>query len=519
MTSSARVLPVRCCSRTRSRQVVVVQVVTTGSRRSRGSTRPAGRSRRPASSIAVSEQLRQAVDAVDQHLAFPRQVVEPDVLQLHALRAPRRRASANRRWKPIATLHSPIARCPSSRSACVTSPVGLVKSTNHAPGAPRRAVSCASSSTTGTVRSAFANPPAPVVSCPMLPNRSGIVSSEPRGLVRPPAAARSRSRRPRSLRPRSAVSVSPPTSRHGASSAPRAHPRPTRRSGSMSSSTSSSTGNRSSPRDEPLDELRRVGAPTADDRHLHTHAAGIVHSRPMKSLGNFPDPFIAEISGNPTRSGGRPPASPISATVLDGLAALARRTDPRVHRHGQLLRRVLSRGDRLAAAGVAGPACRHVGAAALPHRHAAGRRRVLVTVSQSGESAEVVRLTRVCAATPSAARRRRHERRRTNSARASWPTAARHPSRRRGRPVDHDVRRIARRRRAPSRACSRGKRPSLRSTRTRRGAEARPRLDRGAPRTADAPRRARGVARRPPHVRDPRAADPRVPRRRWARSR
>ena len=98
------------------------------------------------------------------------------MLELHALRldAEERREP---RWKPIATLHRPSARWPSSSSACVTSPVGFVKSTNHAPGAPRRAVSSASSSTTGTVRSAFANPPGPVVSCPMQPNRSGMVSS------------------------------------------------------------------------------------------------------------------------------------------------------------------------------------------------------------------------------------------------------------------------------------------------------------------------------------------------------
>ena len=29
---------------------------------------------------------------------------------------------------------------------------------------------------------------------------------------------------------------------------------------------------------EPLDELGRVGASSADDRHLHTHGRGIVHS-------------------------------------------------------------------------------------------------------------------------------------------------------------------------------------------------------------------------------------------------
>ena len=41
---------------------------------------------------------------------------------------------ANPRWKPIATLHSPTARCPASSSARVTIPTGLVKSTIHASG-------------------------------------------------------------------------------------------------------------------------------------------------------------------------------------------------------------------------------------------------------------------------------------------------------------------------------------------------------------------------------------------------
>ena len=47
--------------------------------------------------------------------------------------------AAIRRWRVIATLHSPIARWPSSSSAWVTTPTGLVKSTIHAPGAARRA--------------------------------------------------------------------------------------------------------------------------------------------------------------------------------------------------------------------------------------------------------------------------------------------------------------------------------------------------------------------------------------------
>ena len=80
---------------------------------------------------------------------------------------------ANVRWKPIATLHRPIARWPASSSAWVTIPTGFVKSTIQASGAARRSTCSASSRTTGTVRRAFAKPPAPVVSWPTQPNRSG----------------------------------------------------------------------------------------------------------------------------------------------------------------------------------------------------------------------------------------------------------------------------------------------------------------------------------------------------------
>ena len=62
----------------------------------------------------------------------------------------------------MATLHRPTARWPSSSSAWVTIPTGLVKSTSHAPGLARAAISSASSRTIGTVRSALASPPAPV---------------------------------------------------------------------------------------------------------------------------------------------------------------------------------------------------------------------------------------------------------------------------------------------------------------------------------------------------------------------
>ncbi len=53
----------------------------------------------------------------------------------------------------------------------MTMPTGFVKSTIHASGAARAATRSAMSSTTGTVRIAFAKPPAPVVSWPMQPQR------------------------------------------------------------------------------------------------------------------------------------------------------------------------------------------------------------------------------------------------------------------------------------------------------------------------------------------------------------
>ncbi|CAM5714252.1 hypothetical protein SMICM304S_01349 [Streptomyces microflavus] len=83
---------------------------------------------------------------------------------------------ANLRWKPIATLHRPTALCPAWSRARVTMPTGLVKSMIQASGLVRRTRS-AMSRTTGTVRSALARPPAPVVSWPMQPHSSGQVSS------------------------------------------------------------------------------------------------------------------------------------------------------------------------------------------------------------------------------------------------------------------------------------------------------------------------------------------------------
>ena len=81
--------------------------------------------------------------------------------------------AAKWRWKPIATLHRPMARWPASLSAWVTIPTGFVKSTIHASRAARRSAASARSRMTGIVRSAFMKPPGPVVSWPTQPKRAG----------------------------------------------------------------------------------------------------------------------------------------------------------------------------------------------------------------------------------------------------------------------------------------------------------------------------------------------------------
>ena len=110
------------------------------------------------------------------------------------------RRRATWRCTPIATLQRPIARCPASRSARVTIPTGFVKSTIHASGRASERTRSAISSTTGTVRIAFANPPAPVVSWPMHPHASGIVSSRASPPARRPAAGAARTTPPRPRR-------------------------------------------------------------------------------------------------------------------------------------------------------------------------------------------------------------------------------------------------------------------------------------------------------------------------------
>ncbi len=117
--------------------------------------------------------------------------------------------AANLRWKPMATLHSPTARCPAWRSARVTMPTGLVKSTIQASGFAF-STRAAMSRTTGTVRSALASPPAPVVSCPTQPHSSGQVSSWLRAAWPPTRSWSSTASAPATPASRSVVVVSLP---------------------------------------------------------------------------------------------------------------------------------------------------------------------------------------------------------------------------------------------------------------------------------------------------------------------
>ena len=155
------------------------------------------------------------------------------------------------RWTVIATLQSPIARCPASSSARVTIPTGFVKSTIHASGAASARTRSAISSTTGTVRIAFANPPAPVVSWPMQPHASGIVSSRSRAAWPPTRSWRRTNEASVTAASRSSVTVSVPRKPWRSSMRAAISPTTVRRSRSMSCRTSSSTGTRSRSRERP----------------------------------------------------------------------------------------------------------------------------------------------------------------------------------------------------------------------------------------------------------------------------
>ena len=151
----------------------------------------------------------------------------------------------------------------------MTIPTGFVKSTIHASGAASARTRSAISSTTGTVRIAFAKPPAPVVSWPMHPHASGTVSSRRRAAW-PPTRSWSRTKdAPVTAASRSSVTVSEPRKPCRSSMRAAISPTTVRRSGSMSWRTSSSTGTRSRSRESPETSSGRVRRPAADHGELH----------------------------------------------------------------------------------------------------------------------------------------------------------------------------------------------------------------------------------------------------------
>lgn len=111
----------------------------------------------------------------------------------------------------------------------------------------------------------------------------------------------------------------------------------------------------------------------------------------MKSLGNFPDPFIAEISGQPDAIRRAAVALADQRAALERPAAIANEGTLVFTGMGSSYDACYPAVTALAAAGV--PAL-HIDASELLHfrRNLLSGAGVLVTVSQSGESAEVVRL-------------------------------------------------------------------------------------------------------------------------------
>ena len=243
----------------------------TGRRRARASSRAQARrrrrARRRARPAAAAARPRRRAAAARTHVRWLR----PTWSTTHA-----RRLDVEQRAQRSAGARS--RRCRgrprggrASSSARVTIPTGFVKSTIHASGAAQLAdARRRSSSTTGTVRSALANPPAPVVSLPdAAARRAATVSSDSRAAWPPtriwsrtksaPSTARSRSSGRRRARRR----------RPAASSIRRASPPTTsRRSGvDVVQHELVDVDPRARPR--PGHELGRVGRAAADDCDLH----------------------------------------------------------------------------------------------------------------------------------------------------------------------------------------------------------------------------------------------------------
>jgi glucosamine--fructose-6-phosphate aminotransferase (isomerizing) len=119
----------------------------------------------------------------------------------------------------------------------------------------------------------------------------------------------------------------------------------------------------------------------------------------MKSLGNFPDPFRAEIAGQPDACRRAAGAIGEQAPALDRIRDLARDTSLVFAGMGSSYDACYPAIVELARAGVAAV---QVDAAELLHFRTAMLRTgtTLIAVSQSGESAEVVRLARELVARP-----------------------------------------------------------------------------------------------------------------------
>ena len=238
----------------------------------------------------------------------------------------------------------------------------------------------------------------------------------------------------------------------------------------------------------------------------------------MKSLGKFPDPFIAEISGQPDairRSADRS-RRPTSHARASGGSRTG--TDHRLHRDGELVRRVLPSGNGARGRGCAGPAHRRVRAAAFPREPAptcrADRHREPIGRERRGRPPDRgARANRGCAA------RRRGNERVQQHARPVGRRRPRHASGRRGRAVDHDVR--GRPRRPGGRGQGVARRGRSRGDRRGRSSctLGRRRARRAARRAGTRRRRPRDMARRPHQLGASSAAALPAPRPRWVRSR
>ena len=157
------------------------------------------------------EQLGEHVAPVDPRSAHPGQVVEPDLVDhdLLGLDAEQLREVPLEADRHVAEPDRPVALV-EQRPRDDADGVREVDDPGAVGGALARAAS-AISSTTGTVRSAFASPPAPVVSWPMQPHASGTVSSVRRAAWPPTRIWISTKSAPSSARSRSPVSSSPPS--------------------------------------------------------------------------------------------------------------------------------------------------------------------------------------------------------------------------------------------------------------------------------------------------------------------